>query len=74
MQIGERYRVTLESTPPGAKNHRPKICGEVVCVHPQGKFATLEFKGVHGKFRETFWPEQLTEKNRVRKDDHEKRN
>lgn len=59
MQIGERYRITLESTPPDAKNHRPKICGEVVYLHPKSRFATLEFQGVHGKFREAFRPEQL---------------
>lgn len=41
--------------------------GEVVFVHPNKRFATLEFKGVHGKFRESFRPDRLTEYNRVRK-------
>ena len=68
MQIGEIYRVPLDTAATWIdKQNGQKKMGEgtVVFVHPQGKFATLEFKGVHGKFRETFRPEQLTEKNRA---------
>lgn len=65
MQIGEEYRVTLDSTPDilGGKKARKK--GKIVYIHPQGRFATLEFEGVHGSFRECFYPEQLMESNRV---------
>ena len=69
MQIGEKYRVELESMSMTLdKNRRPQkktAVGEVVYVHPRGRFATLQFQGVHGPFRETFRPEQLTESNRV---------
>lgn len=70
MRIGEKYRVALESL--GAtldKNRRQqkkRAVGEVVYVHPRGRFAVLRFQGVHGPFRESFLPEQLTESNRVR--------
>ena len=41
--------------------------GTCVAVHPKGRFAVLEFDGVWGKARECFWPEEVTERNRVRK-------
>lgn len=65
MQIGERYRVSLDSTTPDTKGTKHPLKGEVVYVHPRGRYATLEFQGVHGKFRECFYPEQLTDKNRL---------
>lgn len=71
MKIGEKYRVALESMSMTMdKNRRPQkkmVVGEVVHVHPKGRFATLRFQGVHGPFREAFRLEQLTESNRVRK-------
>lgn len=70
MKVGEVYRVPLDTAATWIdKQQGQKRTGEgtVVFVHPQGRFATLEFQGVHGKFRETFAPEQLTEKNRVQK-------
>lgn len=67
MQVGEVYRVPLDSAAWTDKQQGQKRTGEgtVVFVHPQGRFATLEFQGAHGKFREAFRPEQLMEKNRV---------
>lgn len=72
MQTGEEYMVKVESTFGEDKNYKPPIRGRVVYVHPFGRFAALEFTGVNGKFRECFFPEQLTEKNRVtgRRDRH----
>ena len=67
MQVGEVYRVPLDSVAWIDKQNGQKKMGEgtVVFVHPKGRFATLEFQGVNGKFREAFRPEQLMEKNRV---------
>ena len=68
MQVGEVYRVPLDTAATWIdKQNGQKKMGEgtVVFVHPQGRFATLEFQGVHGKFRESFTEDQLTEKNRV---------
>ena len=61
MQIGEEYRVHSDSVYCNTEKVRPKIQGRV------GRFATLEFQGIHGKFRECFYPEALTERNRVGK-------
>ena len=33
--------------------------GKEVYRHPRGYFVVLEFEGVSGKFRETFWPEEI---------------
>lgn len=65
MQIGEEYRVRSDSVFCTTEKVRPKIQGVVVYVHPEGRFATLEFEGVHGNFRECYYPEELTERNRV---------
>lgn len=67
MQLGEEYMVHTESTISPKDGPKRRICGTVVYVHPNGQYATLEFQGVHGKFRESYYPEQLTEKNRVRR-------
>lgn len=68
MEVGEVYRVPLDTAATWIdKQNGQKKMGEdtVVFVHPKERFVVLEFQGVHGKFRETFRPEQLTEKNRV---------
>ena len=67
MQIGAEYWVHSYSVQCSTEKVRPKIQGRVIYVHPQGRFATLEFQGVHGTFRECFYPEELTERNRVGK-------
>lgn len=36
-----------------------KKVGKVVYVHPNGRFVTMEFKGVMGYARECFRPEEL---------------
>ncbi|MBR4291694.1 MAG: hypothetical protein IKT52_13820 [Oscillospiraceae bacterium] len=57
--IGTVFRVTPAAAIPDQKNHRSPMKGKVVYVHPQGRFAVLEFKGVWGNFRESFPLEQL---------------
>ena len=65
MQIGEEYRVNSDSVFCKTPNVRPMTQGKVVYVHPEGRFATLEFQGIHGNFRECYYPEELTVQNRV---------
>ena len=33
--------------------------GKEVYRHPKGYFVVLEFEGICGKFRESFWPEDI---------------
>ena len=66
MRIGEKYGVITESSPCDAKNTRRPMCGQVVYIHPLGRFAVLEFEGVRGNFRESYSMEKLTDQNRVR--------
>ena len=66
MQIGEEYMVKTESSTCDTNNIRHQISGRVVYIHPLDRFAVLEFESVHESFRESYFPEQLTEKNRVR--------
>ena len=65
MQVGEEYRVPSDSAIRMEDKRPAKIRGVVIYVHPKGRFATLEFQGIHGKFRECYYPEQLTQRNRV---------
>lgn len=64
MQIGEIYRVRTDAVfcQDNRPNFRPKVAGRVAWVHPAGRFAVLELAGGH---RECYYPEELTEQNRV---------
>lgn len=64
MQVGEIYRVRTDSVYcEGQGVHlRPRVKGRVIWVHPKGRFAVLNLGG----HRECYYPEQLTERNRVR--------
>ena len=33
--------------------------GKEVYRHPEGRYIVLEFQGRSGKFRESFWPEDI---------------
>jgi len=33
--------------------------GAVVYRHPEGRFVVVEFQGKLGRFRESFWPEEV---------------
>ncbi len=61
MCVGETYRVPVECAP-NWKNgtEKPRLWGRVIWVHPRGRFAVLEFEGVHSNFRECFFLAQLT--------------
>lgn len=76
MQIGEQYMVRPECSLPDTTVRKQTtggvtviekvpMKGTVVYVHPMGRYATLEFQGVSGNPRECFFPEQLTERNRL---------
>lgn len=71
MQVGEIYRVRTDSVYcEGQGVHlRPRVKGRVAWVHPRNRYAVLEFQGIHGNFRECYYPEELTERNRVGKRD-----
>lgn len=77
MRIGEKYRVALESMSMTLdRNRHPqkkRKVGEVVYCHPKNRFAVLKFKGVHGYFRESFRPDQLTEGNLVKEKKNERK-
>lgn len=39
--------------------------GKEVYRHPAGRFVVLEFQGQSGKFRESFWPEEIMKTGKV---------
>ncbi len=46
------------------KSHAHINCAELredveIYKHPRGRFVVLEFEGKSGKFRESFWPEDI---------------
>lgn len=53
VEVGQKFRVRPEFSrgPLGTDSSQT---GKVVYVHPEGRYAVLEFKGVHGKPREAF--------------------
>lgn len=67
MQIGEKYMVVTDSSVCTNRNGgRCPIRGVVIYVHPLRRFAVLEFQGISGRFRESYFPHELTERNRVK--------
>lgn len=64
VELNQRYRVkpVLAKMKEGPS---VSLIGKVVYIHPKGRYVVLEFDGPIGKSREAFYPEQLTEKNRV---------
>ena len=62
VEVGQKYRVI----PAFAKTNTVKAntqVGQVVYVHPQNRYAVLEFEGVKGNPRECFPLEELTKDN-----------
>lgn len=41
------------------------MVGKVIYIHPQGRYAVLEFEGPNGVAREAFNLEELTDRNLV---------
>lgn len=64
VELNQKYRVEPVFSHNGLMPAKAMV-GTVVYVHPQGRYATLGFKGVHGTTREAFFLDQLTERNRV---------
>lgn len=58
MELGKYYRVkpVFAVEKEGAGRF---MMGRVIYIHPQGRFAVLEFEGAMGTARECFWPEEL---------------
>lgn len=64
IELNQCYRV--KPVFPKMKDEQSiSMVGKVVYIHPEGRYVVLEFSGPKGKAREAFYPEQLTEKNRV---------
>lgn len=64
VEINQKYRVEPVFSHNGLMPAKSMV-GTVVYIHPQGRYATLKFEGVHGVTREAFDLDQLTERNRV---------
>ena len=61
-QVGDPVRVVRTKQPrQQAKGWNPPYpqTGVIVYIHPDGYFATVEFKGKSGKYREAFVPYEL---------------
>lgn len=65
VEIGQKYSV-LPAFAKGEGGQERRMTGKVVYIHHKGRYAVLEFKGVHGNARESFPLAQLTEQNLVR--------
>lgn len=65
-KVGERYEVlpSFIATIDNGLVSRKQI-GEVVYVHPSGRYAVLKFDGVNGNPREGYMPDELTPANLV---------
>lgn len=64
VELKQRYRVN----PAFAKvkdGLSTSMVGEVVYIHPQKRYAVLAFAGPIGVSRESFYLDQLTDRNRV---------
>lgn len=64
VELGQRYRVKPEFSRSGTAGAE-KMEGTVVYIHPRGRYAILAFKGPHGTSRESFYLDQLTDRNRL---------
>lgn len=64
VELNQRYRVKTVFAVVKEGMSRAMV-GTVVYIHPMGRFAVLEFAGPIGKARESFYLEQLTEKNQM---------
>lgn len=62
MQIGEVYRVKSNNVAFPEARGKSKLQGTVVYVHPDERYATLLIQCEYGSFRESFFPEQLSER------------
>jgi hypothetical protein len=63
-EIGQYYRVKPSFSKVKDGLGQPMV-GKVIYIHPQGRYAVLEFPGPNGVAREAFDLEELTENSRV---------
>ena len=64
VELKQQYRVS----PAFAKvkdGLSTSMVGKVVYIHPKQRYAVLEFEGPLGASRESFYLDQLTDRNRV---------
>lgn len=66
IELNQKYRVSPAFTKTNVETSKTMV-GRVVYIHPEGRYAVLEFEGLAGVARESFYLEQLTEANRVGK-------
>lgn len=64
IERNQKYRVTPAFTKTNVEACKSMV-GRVVYIHPERRYAVLEFEGPGGKSRESFPLDQLTDKNRV---------
>ena len=62
VEVGQKYTVRPAFGRMTVDKSSEQI-GQVVYVHPEGRYAVLEFDGVDGRPRECFWTEELTKAN-----------
>lgn len=67
IELNQEYRVRPVFTTCKSGDVPVRLPGKVVYIHPKGRYVVLEFNdGAGHTARECFWPEKLTEENRVR--------
>lgn len=64
VELNQQYRVKPAFSRVKDGLGMPMV-GTVVYIHPQERYAVLEFEGPGGKARESFYLEDRTEKSRV---------
>lgn len=64
VELNQKYRVKPAFSMVKDGLGEPMV-GKVIYIHPQNRYAVLEFKGPNGVSREAFDLPLLTEKNRV---------
>ena len=64
VELNQKYRVKPAFSMVKDGLGEPMV-GKVIYIHPQNRYAVLEFQGVSGVSREAFDIPLLTEKNRV---------
>lgn len=56
--IARKVMFTHSSRRAKKESYEERECTEVY-RHPKGYFIVLEFTGISGNFRESFWPEEI---------------
>lgn len=59
MRIGEKHRVTPRLGFTDKSEYTAPMIGTIIWIHPNRRFAVLEFECLNGTCRECFFPEKL---------------